>query len=75
MVRRRLGLVLVRLSPCALERQERSTELLQIRQLLFRPSCKCCFGGFVCGYRLVQDGNKSSKLREEPTWSPIYVEL
>lgn len=52
MVRRRLRLVPVGLPPCALERQQRPTELVQIRQFLFGASYERYLGVFVYGYRL-----------------------
>lgn len=59
MVRRRLLLVSVSLPPSALERQQRLTELLQIRQFLVGCSYKRCFHAFVYSYRLVQGSNKT----------------
>ena len=53
MIRWRLLPVLVTFSPCALERQQRSTELLQISSFLIGTSDERCFGTFIYIYQLV----------------------
>ena len=71
MIRWRLLPVLVTFPPCALDRQQGSTELLQISSFLVGTSDERCFGIFVYIYQLVYKG----VIREWLTWSSIYVEL